>query len=84
MLAVSGFDCKSGFFRKFPEDPWINAVVYKSDISPMDPRTTRWYDLVDMELLPESAVRGINKVDCRREKDLILPWLDKSYMEYCK
>lgn len=79
-LAVSGFDCGAGFFLKDPTDPWLHAVVYKSDHKPMDPRTTRWYDLCDKNLLPDSAVASINKYGYLRQRDLLLPWLDKSLM----
>ena len=78
MLAVSGWDCKAGFFKKSPTDNWINAVVYKSSHAPMDPVTTRWYDLVEKGLLPDSADKCINSKGYLEQKDLVLPWLDKS------
>jgi len=82
MLAVSGFDCKTGFFKKNIEDPWLHAVVYKSDISPMDPKTTRWIHLMEKELLPRSADNSIVKCGCVRQRDLVLPWLNKSNTDY--
>ena len=86
MLALSRFDCKSGFFHKNINDPWISAIVYKDDreLDTLNPRDTRWYDLVDLELLPESAEKGIQKAGHLRQKDLILPWLDKSLIDYSK
>jgi SAM-dependent methyltransferase len=78
VLAVSGFDCAGGHFAKSPMDPWIHAAVYKSEQVPMDPRTTRWYDLVDKGLLPDSAVDSISRHGYLRQRDLVLPWLDKS------
>lgn len=78
MLAVNGWDCLNGFFLKEETDVWINAVVYKSNIEPMDPRTTSWYDLADTGLLPETAVRSILNHGHIRQSDLIVPWLDKS------
>jgi SAM-dependent methyltransferase len=82
LLAVSGFDCHSGFFLKNPEDPWLHAVVYKSEHEPQDPRTTRWFDLMDLKLLPETAEKSINLCGHVRQKDLILPWLTKSMIDY--
>lgn len=82
LLAVSGFDCEAGFFKKNVEDPWIHAIVYKSDTEPMDPRTTRWFDLIDAKLLPESAEQSILKCGHVRQGDLVLPWLDKSRIDY--
>lgn len=77
-LSITGWDCGSGFFRKDPGDPWLHAVVYKSDQSPRDPRTTTWYELSDSGLLPESAKASIHKYGFLRQRDLVLPWLDKS------
>ncbi len=82
MLAVNGWDCKGGFFKKIIGDPWIFAVVYKSNTKPMDPKTTNLYNLIDdTDLLPEVAVKSIEKYGMIRQKDLVLPWLDKSLMD---
>lgn len=78
VLAVSGWDCASGFFKKQPDDPWLHAVVYRSEHEPRDPRTTRWYDLCDLGLLPETAVASIKKQGHLRQQDLVLPWIDRS------
>jgi len=48
----------------------------------MDPRTTRWYDLVDLNILPKSAAAGVKKAGHLRQRDLVLPWLDKSLIDY--
>ena len=86
MLAISRFDCKAGFFRKAPDDPWISAIVYKpeEEMDVLDPRTTRWYDLVDLGLLPNSADAGIQKAGHLRQRDLVLPWLNKSLTDYAQ
>ena len=78
VLAVSGFDCAGGFFHKNTTDNWLHAAVYKSSHQPMDPRTTRWYDLADKNLLPESAAASVSRNGRVRQRDLVLPWLDKS------
>lgn len=78
VLAVSGFDCAGGFFKKNHNDPWLHAVVYRSSQEPRDPRATRWWDLADAGLLPQSAVDSLKKCNHVRQRDLILPWLDKS------
>ncbi len=79
MLAVSGWDCRSGFFKKTPGDPWLYAIVYKSNVEPMDPKETNIYKLVEQtELLPQCAVDGIHRYGKLRQRDLILPWLDKN------
>jgi SAM-dependent methyltransferase len=82
MLAVTGWDCAGGFFKKAPTDPWLHAVVYKSQHEPMDPRTVSWYDLVDKKLLPESANQCIMRHGELRQQELMLPWLDKSLTHF--
>lgn len=78
VLAVSGWNCATGFFQQLPGDPWITAIVYRDDQAPMDPRSTRWYDLCDRGLLPTSAVASIHRHGYLRQQDLVLPWIDKS------
>ena len=77
-LAVSGFDCASGFFKKLPDDPWIYAIAYKSSHTPMKPANTAWHDLAEKNLLPDSAVKSLDRYGHVRQRDLVLPWLDKS------
>ena len=81
-LAVSGWDCHSGFFLKRPQDPWLHAVVYKSVLGPQDPRTTSWHKLSELGLLPESAERSIYARDDLHQQDLVLPWLDGSLTDF--
>lgn len=78
MLAVTGWDCKSGFFKKNPTDNWLHAIVYKSAHEPLNPQTTTWYDLAEKQLLPVSAEQSIEKHGFLKQQDLVLPWLDKS------
>ena len=78
MLALSGWDCRSGFFKKEPNDPWLYAIVYKGSQPPLDPKKTTWYDLVDKQLLPDSAVQSVQRHGHLKQQDLILTWLDKS------
>jgi SAM-dependent methyltransferase len=78
MLAVAGWDCRSGFFKKESNNPWLSAVVYKSSHKPMDPKTTSWYELADRKLLPESADECVQRHGELRQHELIVSWLDKS------
>lgn len=78
MLALAGWDCRTGFFQQTAQDSWIRAVVYKSACPPFDPKTTTWYDLADAKLLPESADRSIQAHGFLRQQDLVLPWLNQS------
>jgi SAM-dependent methyltransferase len=78
MLALTGWDCRAGFFKKDPTNNWIHAIVYKSEQEPRDPKTTRWYDLAEAGLLPDCAAKSVNSVGFLQQKDLILPWLNKS------
>ncbi len=78
MLAMSGWDCNAGFFQQLPGDPWICAIVYKSDTAPKNPKNVTWYDLADSGLLPDSACASIQAHGYLRQQDLVLPWVDKS------
>lgn len=79
MLSVNGWDCKSGFFKKSIDDPWLYAIVYRSDIKPMDPNVTNLYHIAeDTDLLPDCVVNSINKYALLRQRDLVLPWIDKN------
>jgi SAM-dependent methyltransferase len=79
MLAVNGFDCKDAYFFKEPNDPWLHAAVYKSDIAPMNPKTTTWYDLAASGLLSDSVVDCINRFGYVRQEEIITNWLDKDF-----
>jgi SAM-dependent methyltransferase len=81
MLALTGWDCKGGFFSKRPGDPWIQAIVYKSEHEPMDPRTTTWHQLSEMKLLPDSADASVYAHNYLRQQDLLVPWIDRSLID---
>jgi len=78
MLATAGWDCRSGFFKQAPTDTWIHAIVYKSSYEPLNPKTTNWYELSELKLLPESADDSIKSYGYLRQQDLIIPWVDRS------
>jgi hypothetical protein len=80
MLATAGWDCRSGFFRQAPMDPWLYAVVYKSAHKPQDPKTITWHHLSELNLLPVSAERSVFAHNYLRQQDLVVPWLDHSLM----
>ncbi len=82
MLSITGWDCRNGFFLKKSTDDWLHAVVYKSDQEPLNFKTTRWYDLMEQKLLPETADASIDRHGYLRQQDLVLPWLDKSLTSY--
>lgn len=79
MLAVNGFDCKDAYFLKESEDPWIHAVVYKSGVAPMDPRTTSWYDIAAQGLLNASMENCIKEYGFLIQENMIFGWLDKDW-----
>ena len=79
MLSVNGFDCKDAYALKQENDPWLHIAAYKSDIEPMDPATTSWYDLAEKGLLNTSVENSLNKFGYVRQEDIIYPWLDKDF-----
>jgi SAM-dependent methyltransferase len=80
MLATAGWDCGAGFFKQTPSEPWIHAVVYKSQHSPLNPKTASWHKLVELGLLSEYAAKSINAHNCLRQQDLVVTWLDHSLL----
>lgn len=77
MLAVNGFDCRDAYLLKKFQDPWIQMAVYKTDIAPMDPATTTWFDLADKNLLHPSIVDSVNTNGFVKQEEIVMPWLDK-------
>lgn len=84
VLAVSGFDCRNGFFRKRPDDAWLHAVVYNTAHPEFDATQTSWRDLAELDLLPDSAVRSLDLHGQVRQRDLVLPWLDRALVSYAE
>jgi ubiquinone/menaquinone biosynthesis C-methylase UbiE len=80
MLATAGWDCSAGFFKQMPSDPWLHAVVYKSEHPPLNPREINWHHLVELNLLPKSAANSIYAYSALRQQDLIVPWIDHSLL----
>ena len=79
MLAVTGFDCKDAYVLKEQNDPWLHIAVYKTDIAPMDPAATRWYDLIEAGLVSDSIAKSINKHGFLKQEDIIMTWLDRNW-----
>ena len=77
MLAVNGFDCRDAYLLKQFQDPWINMAVYKTDIAPMDPATTSWFDLIDKNLLHPTIVDSLNSNGYLKQEEILMPWLNK-------
>jgi SAM-dependent methyltransferase len=80
MLATAGWDCGAGFFKQMPSEPWVHAVVYKSAQTPQNPRDIDWNTLVELNLLPQSAVKSIYAHSALRQQDLVIPWIDGSLL----
>ena len=78
MLATAGWDCRAGFFKQDPMDPWIHAVIYKSEHEPQNPKTTSWHKLSELKLLPVSAERSVHAHNYLRQQDLVVPWINHS------
>ena len=84
MLAVNGFDCKDAYMLKQFNDPYIHLAVYKSDIKPMNPKTTSWMDLIETGLLHTTVMSSIFANGHLRQEDIMYPWLDREnyYIDY--
>jgi SAM-dependent methyltransferase len=82
MLAVAGFDCRTGHFYKKPNDPWIYSMVYKTNNPELDPKNTSLGDLVDLNVLPDSAVVGIKTTGEIRQEDIFTHWISGHYCRW--
>jgi SAM-dependent methyltransferase len=78
MLATAGWDCGTGFFKQTLTEPWIHAIVYKSNHPPQNLRETDWHKLVELNLLSKWAAKSIYEHGALRQQDLVIPWLDRS------
>ena len=78
MLAVNGFDCRDCYIYTAQNYGWVHIAVYKS-MSPMDPASTTWYDLIDKNLVHDSIITSLNTYGHVRQEDLIFTWLDKDW-----
>jgi hypothetical protein len=79
MLAVNGFDCRDSYILKEANDPWLSIAVYKSNVAPMNPATTSWFDLASAGLLNESVLASLNKYGHVRQEELLFKWFDKDF-----
>jgi len=79
MLALNGFDCNDAYVLKQANDPWLHLAVYKSKIEPLDPLTTSWFDLAELNLLHPTVVGSLNQWSHVRQEDILYPWLDKDW-----
>lgn len=79
MLAVNGFDCRDAYFLKEENNPWLHAAVYKTDIPPMNPKTTTWFDLADLNLINDSVIDSLNKYNYVKQEEIVTTWLDKNF-----
>lgn len=79
MLAVNGFDCKDAYFKKEENNPWLYAAVYKSDIPPMNPKNTSWYELAEKNLLNESVEDCLTQYGYVKQEEVVTRWLDKDF-----
>lgn len=79
MLAVNGFDCNDAYFYKEQNDPWIHAAVYKSNIAPMNPKTTTWHHLAELNLVNDSIQDCLNRYGYVRQEEIVTAWLDKDF-----
>jgi trans-aconitate methyltransferase len=82
MLAVNGFDCRDAYFKTTDDNTWLNVAVYKSEIKPMDPKTTTWYELADLGILNDSVVDCIQRFGYVKQEEIITSWLDKDFYQH--
>jgi len=78
MLAVNGFDCRDCYVWMDTNNAWMHFAVYKS-ADPLEPASTSWFDLADLNLINDSAITSLNNYGYVRQEDLMFTWLDKDW-----
>jgi len=83
-LAMTGWDCRKGYFNKIFNNRNIYAVVNpKQDwIEPSDPYELTMVDLMDRKVLPESTDKMIKDKGYFDETALMLKWMTGSITDY--
>ena len=57
----------------------VTIAVYKSNVAPMDPATTSWFDLASAGLLNDSVLESLNRYGHVRQEELLFKWFDKDF-----
>lgn len=78
LLAACGFDCKDGHFKQRRHEQMLHLCVYKSPNKPLNLNDANLYTLNDMNMLPDSISKCVEKYGAIRHEYLQLTWLDGS------
>lgn len=76
LLAACGFDCKDGHFKQRRHDQMIYLCAYKSPNKPMNLDEASLYKLDELNMLPDTISKCIEKHGAIRHEFLRLPWFD--------
>lgn len=78
LLAACGFDCKDGHFKQRRHENMIHLCAYKSPHKPMNLEDASLYHLDELQLLPSSISKCVQKFGAIKHEFLLLEWIDKT------
>lgn len=83
-LAMTGWNCREGYFNKIFNNRNIYAVVKpkRGWVEPSDPHELTIYDLMDREVLPKSTDKMIKDKGYFDETALMLTWMTGAITDY--
>ena len=75
-LIVTGFDCRTSYFKINRDQKYIQAAVYKQP-SQIDLGMS-WYQMCEKKLLPICIEEAIMKNGNFKETDIVCEWIDRT------
>jgi hypothetical protein len=80
LLALNGFDCKGGYFKKNAYEDIIQIVTYKNR-EPFN-YDSSWYDLLEEDMFNDSMSEIISTKGYLTDNGLVTTWLDGEVYDY--
>ena len=80
LLALNGFDCKDGYFKKNPYEDIIQIVTYKNR-EPFD-YDSSWYNLLEEGVFTDNMSEIISAKGYLTDDSLVTTWLDGEVYDY--
>jgi len=80
LLALNGFDCKNGYFKKNAYEDIIQIVTYKNT-EPFD-YVSSWYNLLEENVFSDNISKIISSKGYLTDNGLVTTWLDGEVYDY--
>ena len=80
LLALNGFDCKNGYFKKNAYEDIIQITTYKNT-EPFD-YASSWYNLLEKNVFSDNISKIISSKGYLTDNGLVTTWLDGEVYDY--